>query len=315
VRRFAPDRVRVAEIGFRSKANPSAESGRAVEWSSPHREGLIDRIEEESLVFTGDENLLELNAVVQFSVRRDIAALTRYLFEARDADEMVKAIGESVLRELAAQRAFWSILTLERSDIEAQAHELLQRHVDDFGLGIVIRSVALQDVHPPLRVVGDFHDVASAYKDKERMQKEADNYYQQQVISAGGREAIGLLSNKSGLNDALWAQLRPILSGEAESELLRAKGTQAERVNKSAGEADAFRLRHAAHSREPRLAELRLYLDTIQATLGNKDKLILDSAAAGRRQLFLANPEKFNLNLPTIANPAAPARSMDDEEP
>jgi Cu+-exporting ATPase len=315
VTKFAPDRVRVAEIGFRSKVNPDREGGRAIEWNSPHREGLIDRVEEESLVFTGDENLLELNAVVQFSVRREHAALTRYLFATRDADAMVKALAESVLRELAARRAFWSILTQERSSIEHDAFRLLQDLADSFELGVTIRSVALQDVHPPLAVVRDFHDVSSAYKDKERMQKEADTYYRQQIISAAGRNAVEMLHNQTGVDDHLWRALRASLSGDAESELLRARATQAERVNKASGEADAFRLRQAAHARDPKLADLRLYLDTIQATLANKDKMILDSAAAGRRQLFLANPEKFNINLPAIANPATPRRTTEDEEP
>jgi regulator of protease activity HflC (stomatin/prohibitin superfamily) len=317
VTKFTPDRVRVAEIGFRSKADPDREGARAVEWNSPHREGLIDRIEEEALMFTGDENLIELNAVVHFSVHRDEAALTRYLFGTRDADDMVKALAESVLRELAAARAFWSILTLERSSIEHDARDRLQGLSNAFDLGVTIRSVALQDVHPPLQVVRDFHDVSSAYKDKERMQKEADAYYRQQIIAAAGREAAELLNpDQAGVDDDLWRTLRTVLSGEAESELLRAKATEAERVNKAAGEAAAFRLRLAAHADDPKLADLRLYLDTIQATLANKDKLILDSGAAGRRQLFLANPEKFNLNVPPIlSTPAAPRRAPDDEEP
>jgi regulator of protease activity HflC (stomatin/prohibitin superfamily) len=309
--------VRVAEIGFRSKAAAEQDGERPVEWSSEHREGLIDRIEQEALMFTGDENLLELNAAVQFSVRREESELTRYLFTARNPEDMVKALAEGVLRGLAAQRAFWSILTDERPTIEHNAKIRLQELADAYGLGVAIRSVALQDVHPPLQVVSAFHDVASAYKDKERMQKEAEAYYRQQIIGVAGRNAVELLNrDRSGVDEPLWRDLRPVLSGEAESEILRARATQAERVNKADGEAAAFRLRQSAHTANPSLTDLRLYLDTVQATLVNKDKMILDPSAAGRRQLFLANPEKFNLNLPPVLTaPTQPRRATDEEEP
>jgi Cu+-exporting ATPase len=315
VTKFAPDRIRVAEIGFRSKTVPQQEAARPVEWSSEHREGLIERIEEEALMFTGDENLLELNAAVQFSVRRDEAGLMRYLFAARNPDDMVKALAEGVLRELTAQRAFWSILTEERPAVERDARDRLQERLDGYGLGVTIHSIALQDVHPPLQVVHAFHDVSSAYKDKERMQKEAEAYYRQQIIAAAGRDAVELLGRDgSGVDELLWRELRTVLRGEAESEILRAKATQAERVNKAAGEATAFRLRQAAHAGDPKLAELRLYLDTVQATLANRDKMILDPSAAGRRQLFLANPDKFNLSLPAVMTaPAQPGRAEDEE--
>jgi Cu+-exporting ATPase len=317
VTKFTPDRVRVAEIGFRSKADAQRDGGRAVEWTSQHREGLIDRVEEESLVFTGDENLLELNAVIHYSVRRAEPDLTRFLFAVRHPDEVVKVLAEGVLREMAAKREFWKILTTERAEMEKEATELLQDRADGYELGVEIRAVALQDVHPPLQVVNAFHDVSSAYKDKERMRKEADAYFGQQIIGAAGKEAVEVLArDEAGVSDALWRDLRPILSGEAETEILKAKATQAERTNRASGEADSFRKRQSAHAQSPELAELRLYLDTVQATLANKDKLILDPAAAGRRQLFLANPEKFNVNLPPIMTaPAQPTRRMDEEEP
>jgi Cu+-exporting ATPase len=316
VTKFTPDRVRVAEIGFRSKADAQRDGGRAIEWTSQHREGLIDRVEEESLVFTGDENLLELNAAIHYSVRRAEPELTRFLFAVRDPDEVVKVLAEGVLRELAAKRAFWKILTTERAEMEQEAAELLQDRANNYQLGVEIRAVALQDVHPPLQVVNAFHDVSSAYKDKERMRKEADAYFGQQIIAAAGKQAVEVLGREeSGVSDALWRELRPLLSGEAQTELLKAKATQAERTNKAGGEADSFRKRQSAHAQSPELAELRLYLDTIQATLANKDKLILDPTAAGRRQLFLANPEKFNLNLPPVMTaPAQLPRRMDNEE-
>jgi regulator of protease activity HflC (stomatin/prohibitin superfamily) len=317
VTKFTPDRVRVAEIGFRSKAELPREGGRPIEWTSQHREGLIDRVEEESLVFTGDENLLELNAAIHYSVRREEPELTRFLFAVRDPDEVVKVLAEGVLREMAAKRAFWKILTTERAEMEKEAAQLLQDRADGYELGVEIRAVALQDVHPPLQVVNAFHDVSSAYKDKERMRKEADAYYGQQIIGAAGKDAVEVLAREeTGVSDALWRELRPLLSGEAQTEILKAKATQSERTNKAGGEADSFRKRQAAHADSPELTDLRLYFDTVQATLANKDKLILDPTAAGRRQLFLANPEKFNLNLPPIMTaPAQLPRRMDEEEP
>ncbi len=318
VQKFTPERVRVAEIGFRSKSTGLIEGGRPIEWTSTHREGAIERMEEESLLFTGDENLLELNAAVHFSVRRSEQDLTRFLFDVRNPDEVVKSIAEGVLREMAARRTFWNILTVERAEMENEARRTLQRRADEYRLGVEIRAVALQDVHPPLQVVNAFHDVSSATKDRERMQKEADAYFRQQIIVVAGQSAMEKLSRpERGLSDALWAELKPHLSGDAVSELHRAQAYRDERVNRASGDSAAFLAREAAHADAPVLSEFRLYLDAVQATLGNKEKLILDPAAAGRRQIFMANPDKLNMNLPPVlTSPTTrPLRDMGEEEP
>jgi len=306
VERFAPDRVRVAELGFRTRTDESFQGARPIEWTSTHREGLIERVEDESLLFTGDENLLELNAVVQFSVRRGDADIVRYLFEVRDPDSVVKSLAEGVLRELAARRAFWNILTAERAEIEREARSLLQQRTDDYRLGVDVRAVALQDVHPPLQVVDAFHDVSSAFKDRERMQKEADAYFQQQIITVAGAAAAERLARHDGqVTDAVWAELKPDLSGEASSELAAAKARAADQTYRAEGDAAAFSMRRAAYADWPAISSLRLYLNAIEATLADKDKLVLDPAAAGRRQLFLADPDKFNIRLPAAAAPVA----------
>jgi Cu+-exporting ATPase len=316
VTRFTPERVRVAEIGFRTKSSTPLDGGRPIEWTSQHREGMVERMEDESLLFTGDEYLLELNASIQFSVRRDEQDLKRYLFEVRDPDELVKSLAESVLREIAARRAFWNILTVDRAGMETEARDNLQKRADLFQLGVAIRAVALQDVHPPLPVVGAFHDVSSAFKDKERMQKEADAYFSQQIIVAAGQKAVDKLGRADGLSESLWAELKPILSGDAVSELYKAEAFRDERTNRADGEAAAFRARQSVHAGAPELSELRLYLDTVAATLPSKDKLILDPTAAGRRQLLMTNPDKLNFNLPALTAPAPPPRrGMDEEEP
>jgi Cu+-exporting ATPase len=313
VERFSPDRVRVAELGFRTRIDGSFEGSRPIEWTSTHREGLIERVEDESLLFTGDENLLELNAVVHFSVRRGDADVVRYLFEVRDPDAVVKSLAESVLRELAARRAFWDILTSERAAMEREARSLLQQRTDDYQLGVEVRAVALQDVHPPLQVVDAFHDVSSAFKDRERMQKEADAYFQQQIITAAGAAAAERLARHDGqVTDAVWAELKTNLSGEASSELHAAKAWAAEQTHRAAGDAAAFAVRRAAYADWPAISSLRLYLNAMQSTLADKDKLVLDPAAAGRRQLFLADPEKFNLRLPAVASPAT-VPSMEED--
>jgi Cu+-exporting ATPase len=315
VTKFSPERVRVVEVGFRTKPDAPRESTRPVEWTSTHLQGMIERVEDESFTFTGDENLLDLSATVQFSVRP--AELTDYLFRVRDADEIVKALAEGVLREMAARRSFWDILTAARGELETQSRELLQQRLDDYALGVEIHAVAVQDVHPPLQVVSAFHDVSSAFKDQERMQKEAIAYYQQQILTAAGDAVLEKLSQSDGgVNDAVWKdQLRDHLSGEAAGELLKAEAQRTERRNKATGEAASFRKRQAAHARAPELSELRLYLDTIQATLADEDKLILDPAAAGRRQLFLANPENFIKPgaMPLLSRPEQPRRGEEEE--
>jgi Cu+-exporting ATPase len=324
--RIAPERIRVAEIGFRSKANAPRESAAAIEWDSQHRDDLFERMEDESLIFTGDNRLLELNASVHYSLRRldernrdaTDSSVRRYLFEVRQPDELLRAVAESVLRELAAQSSFAAILTEGRRTIEEQARAELQRRADRYDLGIVVRAVTLQDVHPPLEVVSKFRELARANKERERELKMADAYRTQQIIAAAGSDALQVVAGANAVSDASWTKLAPLLAGEAKAAVLQAEADRDQRTNESAGDAARFESRRAAYRTASGVSELRLYFETIAAVLADKETLLLDPAAAGRRHLFFADPDKFSLAprvlMPETPASAGPARPREEEQ-
>ena len=151
---------------------------------------------------------------------------------------------------------------------------------------------------------GRFAMFPARFKEKERMKNEANAYYRDKLIKAGGRQAWQELSTaNSELTDELWARLRPKLEGEASAEMLSAEAFAVDQEQVAAGKADGFRLVEAAHAGNRPLTEYRMMMDTLRQTLTGRKKLILDDAGHGRRHLFLGVQPP---NLPPIILPAAP---------
>lgn len=300
-----PARVRTIEVGLRTV--PEGEPGLAgpIEWNSPHQAGLLERREDEATMLTGDQSLVELGASVQYRIT-DVEA---FCFQVRDAPALLKAVIEGVVREVAATRPLLAdgrqtgpaeILTAGRDPIEREIGRRVQARAEALGLGVEIlaHGVCLQDVHPPLAVVPAFRDVSSAFKEKERMQNEADAYQRELVIKAAGLTAWRqLAAGQVELDSKSWQQLRPQLEGEVAAELLSAEAFALEQTETAAGDAAAFLLKQAAHATAPRLTEWRLLLDALGQTLPGKKKVILDGQASGRRHLLLG--------LPAALDPAA----------
>jgi len=251
-------RVRVVEMGFRSNASSSATVSAepaAYEWNVQHRSGRFQRKPEESLMLTGDQNMIELNATLHY----DLAQPDEFAFSQLEGEATVRAAAESAVQSVVTSATLEDVLTTGRSTVEQRVKAELQARLDRYHAGVRVLSVRLEDVHPSLEVVDAFRSVSGAFEEKNRLVNEAEGYRNEQVALARGK---------------------------AKASLAEASGYTAGRVSRAKGDASRFDQREAAFRLAPGPTETRLYLETIEQVLAGKPKLIVDSTKA-RRQLYL----------------------------
>lgn len=287
--RLQPEYVRVAEIGYRTvagKANAPSLEPAAYEWSTQHRAGRFQKIPDESLMFSGDEILVEVNAVCQYSVRDNAA----YLFNAANADELVRSAAESALRETVRHTPFEAVFTAGRHAVEQHAAEELQQMLDRYRCGVRVHRFHLQDVHPPIEVVDAYRDVASAYEEKTTLVNQAEAYRNEQL---------------------------PLARGKANQERIGAQGYAVDRTNRAAGDAARFRQFSEAYETNPQVGRIRLHLEAVDETLADKRKVILDKHGSGRRQLYLLDNDGLQFRVPGLEQlgPVSPTRRNSRPEP
>jgi modulator of FtsH protease HflK len=253
--RIQARRVRVVEIGFRSaSASPDTEPA-AYEWNVQHRSGRFERKPEEALMLTGDQNMIELNATVHYSLSHP----DDFLFRQLDGEATIRAAAESVMQAIATSTTLDDMLTVGRAAVENKARQELQARLEKYGAGIEVLQIKLQDVHPSLEVVDAFRDVSGAYEEKNRMVNEAEGYRNEQVALA---------------------------RGNAKASLQAAAAYNLGRVNRADGDATRFTAREQAFRASPGSSETRLYLEAMEQILPGKKKIILDQGK-GRRHLFM----------------------------
>ncbi|MFN0167086.1 MAG: FtsH protease activity modulator HflK [Bryobacteraceae bacterium] len=253
--RIEARRIRTVEIGYRSAATRPDLEPAAYEWNVQHRAGRFQRRPDESLMLTGDQNLVEVTATVHYEIDRP----DDFLFAQYDGEATVRTAAESVLQMWTTSAALDEILTTGRRAFEARAVRELQERMNRYRAGIRIRGVRLQDVHPSIEVVDAFREVAGAWEERARKINEADGYRNEQLALA---------------------------RGNGKANLARSEGYKQSRVARARGDAERFVAAEAAHRGAPGPTETRLYLETIEQVLPGKRKLIVD-ASRGRRHLLL----------------------------
>ncbi len=226
-------RQNIIEIGMRT-----AHGGRG---------GVVDR-PEESLMLTGDENIVDVDFVVYWRIKD----AQKYLFNIQNPDATVKEVAESVMREVVGQSNIAPILTEARQKTEQAVQKLMQEVLDNYGSGIRVDQVQLQKVDPPAQVIDAFRDVQAARADKEKLQNEAFAY-----------------ANK----------IIPEARGEAERILQTAKGYQQQTVAEATGQTARFLKVYEEYKKAPEVTRKRMYLETMERVLGGADKIILDGKA------------------------------------
>lgn len=162
------DRIRIAEIGYRSDAQNRAGS-----------------VSAESLMLTRDENIVDIRIAIQYRVQ----SASDYLFNVNDPDGSLRAASESAIREIVGKNTMDFVLTQGRNDVVAQVRELTQRNLDSYKTGLFITTVNLQDAQPPEQVQAAFADVVKAREDRERLINEAEAYSNNVLPQARGQAA------------------------------------------------------------------------------------------------------------------------------
>ena len=250
-------RVRVIEVGFRSGTAYADAEPASYEWNVQHRSGRFQRKPEESLMLTGDQNMIELNATIHYRLVRP----DEFLFNHLDGETTVRTATESVMQSAATTTGIDDVLTSGRKKLEERVKKELQARLDRYVAGVEVLQVRLLDVHPSLEVVDAFRDVSGAYEEKNRLINVAEGYRNEQVALARG-------------------------NGEARK--LSASGYSLGRKNRATGDGERFTQWEEAFKLAPGPNQTRLYLETMEQVLPGKKKMIVDTGR-GRRHLMLVD--------------------------
>src|SRR5439155_11168070 len=214
----------------------------------PRRGGTTIRdVPEESLMLTGDENIVDVDFSVFWVVKTDGAG--DYLFNIQQPEGTVKAVAESAMREVIGRSTIQPILTGARQNIETAVHDLMQKVLDSYAAGIQVTQVQLQKVDPPTQVIDSFRDVQAARADLERAQNEGQTYANRVVPEARGRAA----------------QIQQA-----------AEAYREQTVAESKGQAARFSQVYEQYRKAPAVTRQRIYLETMERVFGGTDKIILD---------------------------------------
>jgi len=214
------------------------------------REGgvtTISNIAEESLMLTGDENIVDISFTVRWRVKLDQA--TNYLFEVESPENTVRAIAESAMREVVGESNIQALLTTGRSDVQTKVKGLMQTALDSYKSGIEVTEVQLQNSNPPAAVIDAFRDVQAAQADQERMQFEANTYANKVVPEARGKAA-------------------QITQG--------AEAYREQTVAAAQGETARFLSIYNEYKNAKDVTRRRIYLETMQDVYGKMNKVLVD---------------------------------------
>ena len=273
-------RVNRTEIGYRSEENASGQPTAS------------SQVPEESLMLTGDENIVDVNCTV-FWVIKDAKS---YLFNIRAPEKTVKAASQSALTEVIGEHPLAMELSAGRAQVESDTQTLLQQLLDYYHAGIEITQVTLQRVDPPGPVIAAFRDVQAALADQARLKNEAEAYANNIVPKARG--------NAAKIEQDAQAYKQQI-------------------VARSQGDAARFDSVYRAFKAAEDVTRERLYLETMQQILENSNKVIIDKSAEGSGVLpylplpgLTGNPPPASAgspgSRPPLASPAAPSAESRD---
>ena len=249
VQLVATERVLKQEFGFRTEGTRAG--GRTA--YSP------EAFEDESLMLTGDLNMIDVEWVVQYRIADPI----KFLYRMREPTRTLRDISESVMRRIVGNMLGSEVLTIGRVEIQSKAREELQQILDGYDAGIRISTVEMQDVVPPPAVQPAFNEVNEARQERERMINEAQKRVNQEIPNAEG-QALRMIAE--------------------------AQGYATERVNRAEGESVRFTAVLREYQRVPEVTRSRLYLETLNEVLPRIGQvLVVQDGQAGPFPLLDVN--------------------------
>jgi membrane protease subunit HflK len=232
--------VHQTEFGFRTRDLTS----RRTSYST-------NNLQEESLMLTGDLNVAEVEWVVQYQISDPF----KYLFKTSDPIRNVRDVSESIMRRVVGDKMVTDVLTTGRVGIASEAKILMQEILNKYDLGILIKSIKLQDVNPPKVVQPSFNDVNAAKQEQEKMINQAEEAYNRVIPEAKGK-AKKLISEAEGYANAL--------------------------INRAEGDAEKFQAVYREYRKAPSITKKRIFLETMQSIFKNMENLtIIDSKVKG----------------------------------
>jgi membrane protease subunit HflK len=242
-------KVNRMDVGFRSERDSGFSSG-----------GGVADVPEESLMLTGDENIVNID----FSVFWVIKDAGKFLFQIQDPQGTVKAAAETAMREVIAKSRIQQILTEGRAKIENETQEIIQSILDEYNSGIQVTQVQTQKADPPDQVIDAFRDVQAARADMERSKNEAEAY----------------------ANDVI-----PRARGEAAKIMQAAEAYKQKVVAAAEGEASRFVSIYTEYAKAKEVTQERMYLETMEKVLADIDKVIIEKGAGSGVVPYLPLPE------------------------
>jgi len=236
-------------------------------------------VPEESLMLTGDENIVEVEFSVFWRIKPDQGA-SEYLFNIQNPEGTVKAVAESAMREVIGRSNLSPILTTARTEIEKAVHDLMQTTLDRYKAGVLITEVQMQRVYPPAEAAPAFRAVQAARIGSESAQNEAQVYANKKIPEAKG--------NAAQITQA-------------------AEAYKAQTVAEARGQAARFLKVYEEYKKAPEVTRRRLYLETMERVFGRTNKIILDANSAGGTGIvpYLPLTEPTQRAAPVPTNPGA----------
>ena len=225
VRLVPTERVLKEEFGFRSVTTP----GQRTQYADKQFKG-------ESLMLSGDLNVIDVQWIVQYRIENPV----HYLFQIRDTPQTIRDLAEAVMRRVVGNRLGSDVLTVGRVAVSTEVKEEMQKILNDYGAGVHLVTVELQDVTPPDPVKPAFNEVNEARQDRERTINQAQEQANREI---------------------------PKARGEATRTITEAEGYALERVNRAKGEATRFMAILDDYLRAPEVTRRRLYLEAMGAIL------------------------------------------------
>ena len=225
--------VKRIEIGFRTTRN-----------------GQYRTVEKESLMLTGDENIVDAELIVQYRIKEP----ENYLFKIVEPELTVREASEASLRTIVGMNNIDETLTTGKYRIQEEAKKQIQAILDKYQSGIQVVAAQLQDVSPPKQVIAAFKDVASAKEDKNRLINQAEGYR----------------------NDVI-----PKARGEAEAMIRGAEGFRESRVKRAEGDVAKFNTVLKEYRKAKDITRERLYLETMEKVLPGVEKVIIPDKDSG----------------------------------
>ena len=211
-------------------------------------------VDDESLMLTGDENIVDVNFTVNWKIKDPV----EYLFNVANPNDTmadtIKAVAESSMREIVGQDHFDQILTSQREEIQIAVQELMQKTLDEYGAGVFVIGVKMQKVEPPPAVRDAYIDVQRALADQEKKRNEGEAYANRVI---------------------------PTARGEAAQIVQDAEAYRQQAIATASGEAQRFLSVLAEYRKSPDVTRKRMYIETMTSVLGPMNKVIVDDSAKG----------------------------------